>query len=30
VLDGPPPKPLPRVILELRGEDLTAVGMFPS
>jgi Rieske Fe-S protein len=30
VLDGPPPKPLPRVILELRGEDLTATGMFPS
>jgi Rieske Fe-S protein len=30
VLDGPPPRPLPRVILELRGEDLTAVGMFPS
>jgi Rieske Fe-S protein len=30
VLAGPPPKPLPRVVLELRGEDLTATGMFPS
>jgi nitrite reductase/ring-hydroxylating ferredoxin subunit len=30
VLDGPPPKPLPRVVLELRGEDLTAIGMFPG
>lgn len=30
VLGGPPPKPLPRVILELRGQDLTALGMFQS
>jgi len=27
VLQGPPPRPLPRVILEKRGEQLIAVGM---
>jgi Rieske Fe-S protein len=27
VLAGPPPRPLPRVVLERRGEDLVAVGM---
>jgi Rieske Fe-S protein len=28
VLQGPPPRPLPRVRLERRGDDLVAVGMF--
>ena len=27
VLQGPPPRPLPRVILERRGEQIVAVGM---
>ena len=27
VLAGPPPRPLPRVLLERRGDDLVAVGM---
>lgn len=27
VLAGPPPRPLPRVVLERRGTDLVAVGM---
>ena len=27
VLQGPPPRPLPRVILERRGDQLVAVGM---
>jgi Rieske Fe-S protein len=27
VLQGPPPRPLPRVVLERRGEELLAVGM---
>jgi Rieske Fe-S protein len=27
VLQGPPPRPLPRVTLERRGEQLLAVGM---
>jgi len=27
VLQGPPPRPLPRVLLELRGDQITAVGM---
>ena len=27
VFGGPPPKPLPRVSLEVRGEDLVATGM---
>jgi Rieske Fe-S protein len=30
VLFGPPPRPLPRVILERRGTDLVAVGMMNS
>lgn len=27
VLQGPPPRPLPRVVLEQRGDQLVAVGM---
>jgi nitrite reductase/ring-hydroxylating ferredoxin subunit len=27
VLQGPPPRPLPRILLELRGENLFAVGI---
>jgi Rieske Fe-S protein len=27
VLQGPPPRPLPRVILDRRGDNLVAVGM---
>ena len=27
VLQGPPPRPLPRVLLERRGDDLLAVGI---
>ncbi|HVJ26661.1 MAG TPA: ubiquinol-cytochrome c reductase iron-sulfur subunit [Vicinamibacterales bacterium] len=27
VLQGPPPRPLPQVILEQRGDDLVAVGL---
>jgi Rieske Fe-S protein len=27
VLQGPPPRPLPRVLLERRGGELVAVGM---
>jgi Rieske Fe-S protein len=27
VLQGPPPRPLPRVLLERQGADLVAVGM---
>lgn len=27
VLQGPPPRPLPQVVLEQRGEELVAVGM---
>jgi nitrite reductase/ring-hydroxylating ferredoxin subunit len=27
VLQGPPPRPLPRVVLERRGEEIVAVGM---
>lgn len=30
VLDGPPPKALPRVRLEVRGQDLVATGMLGS
>lgn len=30
VLGGPPRKPLPRVILEVHGQDLTAVGMIQN
>lgn len=30
VLQGPPPRPLPRVLLERRGADLVAVGMGPG
>lgn len=29
VLAGPPPRPLPRVELERRGDDLWAIGMSP-
>ena len=29
VLQGPPPRPLPRVLLERRGADLVAVGFGP-
>jgi nitrite reductase/ring-hydroxylating ferredoxin subunit len=29
VLAGPPPRPLPRVALEVRGEELWAVGTLP-
>ncbi|MGH7970559.1 MAG: ubiquinol-cytochrome c reductase iron-sulfur subunit [Limisphaerales bacterium] len=27
VLQGPPPRPLPRIVLERRGDELVAVGM---
>jgi Rieske Fe-S protein len=27
VLQGPPPRPLPRILLETRGEDIVAVGV---
>ena len=27
VLQGPPPKPLPRISLELRGSDIVATGL---
>lgn len=27
VLQGPPPRPLPRVVIERRGDELVAVGM---
>jgi Rieske Fe-S protein len=30
VVAGPPPRPLPRVILERRGQDLVATGMVKS
>ena len=30
VLQGPPPRPLPRVLLERQGADLVAVGMGPG
>ena len=30
VLQGPPPRPLPRVSIERRGDDLVAVGMTPA
>ena len=30
VLQGPPPRPLPRVLLERRGDDLYAVGIAPG
>lgn len=30
VLEGPPPKPLPRVIVERRGDDIVAMGFVPS
>ena len=30
VLFGPPPRPLPRVTLERRGQDLVAIGMVNS
>ena len=30
VLQGPPPRPLPQVRLERRGDDLVATGMLPS
>lgn len=30
VLQGPPPRPLPQVRLEQRGDDLVAVGMIPG
>jgi Rieske Fe-S protein len=29
VLAGPPPRPLPRIVLERRGEELWAVGVRP-
>jgi Rieske Fe-S protein len=30
VLDGPPPKPLPQLILQRRGNDIIATGFVPS
>jgi Rieske Fe-S protein len=30
VLDGPPPKPLPQVILERRGDEIVATGFVQS
>jgi len=27
VLQGPPPRPLPRILLEVRGDDVVAVGV---
>jgi Rieske Fe-S protein len=30
VIAGPPPRPLPRVILERRGQDLVAVGLLKA
>jgi Rieske Fe-S protein len=30
VLDGPPPKPLPEVILERRGDEILAIGFVPT
>jgi Rieske Fe-S protein len=30
VLFGPPPRPLPRIMLERRGQDLVAVGIVKS
>jgi Rieske Fe-S protein len=30
VLDGPPPKPLPQLILERRGNDIIATGFLPT
>jgi nitrite reductase/ring-hydroxylating ferredoxin subunit len=30
VLDGPPPKPLPQLILERRGDDIVATGFLPT
>jgi Rieske Fe-S protein len=30
VLDGPPPKPLPQLILERRGNDIVATGFLPT
>jgi Rieske Fe-S protein len=29
VLQGPPPRPLPRVLLERQGSDLVAIGLAP-
>jgi Rieske Fe-S protein len=30
VLAGPPPRPLPRIVVERRGDDLVAVGVDPQ
>ncbi|MFZ0519842.1 MAG: Rieske (2Fe-2S) protein [Candidatus Acidiferrales bacterium] len=30
VLDGPPPRPLPEVILERRGDEIVATGFVPT
>lgn len=30
VLQGPPPKPLPRISIELRGSDIVATGLVKS
>jgi arsenite oxidase small subunit len=30
VLDGPPPKPLPQLILERRGNDIVAIGFLQT
>jgi Rieske Fe-S protein len=30
VLQGPPPRPLPRILIESRGEELVAVGFGPG
>jgi Rieske Fe-S protein len=30
VIQGPPPRPLPRVLLERQGSDLVAVGLSPG
>jgi Rieske Fe-S protein len=30
VLDGPPPRPLPRILIEQRGSDLVATGIAKS
>jgi Rieske Fe-S protein len=27
VLQGPPPRPLPRILIEERGDDVVAVGV---
>ena len=30
VLEGPPPKPLPQVMLERRGDEIVATGFVPT